>query len=66
MYYFTVCIIFAQLSKGKSVGYLSDLYNDLCTLDIVNNTLSLLCTFKFQFATPCQIDGRPKLQGKTL
>ena len=62
MYYFIVCINFPQLSKGKSVGYFSDLYIDLRMLHIVNNTLSLSCTFKFQFATPCQMDGEPKLQ----
>ena len=49
--YFIVCIIFAQLSKGKSVGYLNALYNDLLrTLHIVCNTVSLSYIFRIQFA----------------
>ena len=49
---FIVCIIFAQLSKGKSVGYLNDLYNDLRTrtIHIVYNTVSLSYIFRIQFA----------------
>ena len=60
--YFIVCIIFAQLSKGKSFGYLNDLYNNLRTLHIVTNTVRLSYIFRIQFVTTYQMDGEPKLQ----
>ena len=58
-YFLLVSIVFVQLSEGKMVGHLSGLHNELCR---VNNTVSLSCIFKFQFATPCQMYDESKLR----